>query len=436
MSTPPDLLVARALAAYHARRWTDAEAVCRELVAQHPNNREGRFLLQVLANSGSSQAHIGLAFALWKARRFVEGLSAFHAAVDIAPNDPMTHHNYAVALNDLKQFDKAIHHFRKAIELKPDYPDPHLGLAQIHLVHGDMEKGWIEYEWRRRLPGALKGPPELQWRGEQLAGRTIVLLDEQGFGDTIQFVRYAPLVAEQGAKVIVVCNPALVELLTMVPGVDRIEPRGQRVKGYDFHWPLISLPLIFRTRLDTIPARVPYLRVPPARLEQWKQELGPAAGLRVGLVWAGNPGHRSDRDRSLAPLQLAPLARLPDNAKVTFYNLQKGTVSAHAAGMPPLPLIDLQQQNRNLADAAALIANLDLVITVDTAVAHLAGALGRPVWVLLQFGSDWRWLRDREDSPWYPTMRLFRQETLGNWQPVIERVTRELAALVQYGTIY
>jgi predicted O-linked N-acetylglucosamine transferase (SPINDLY family) len=422
-------MLAGALAHYAARRWAEAEADCRQLLAQHPDNRGAQFLLQTLDNSASSDAHRGLAFALWNAGRFDDALAAFAAAIEADPALAGAYHNYAVALNDLNRLDEALPHYRKAIELEPDYADAHHGLAQIYLARGELEQGWIEYEWRRKLPSATKEHPHLLWRGEPLNGRTIVLLDEQGLGDTIQFVRYAPLVAARGAKVILVCNPALAQLLTMVPGVSQVVPRGRVVRDYDFHWPMLSLALMFKTRLETIPAEVPYLRVPAERVKFWKQELGPKAAMRVGLVWAGNPGYRRDRDRSLAPSLLAPLAQAGTN--VTFYSLQKGPVSPHAAGMPPLPLLDLQEQLTDLADTAAAIANLDLVITVDTAVAHLAGALGRPVWVLLPYEAPWRWLLDREDSPWYPTMKLFRQKTRGDWQAVVRRVARELADLAR-----
>jgi len=252
-----------------------------------------------------------------------------------------------------------------------------------------------------------------------------VLHPEQGFGDTIQFVRYAPLVAARGARVVVACHALLTDLLRSIKGVQVIGT-DEPPPAFDYHTPMMSLPRAFETRLDTIPASVPYLFAQPARLEAWRRRLAArGARQRIGLVWAGNPKYPRDRARSCAVERLAPLLMLRD---CMFYSLQKGATAAEVVKLDPSGerVLDYSGELESFADTAALIGALDLVISVDTAVAHLAGALGKPVWILLPFAPDWRWLQEREDSPWYPTARLFRQPRRGDWDSVLERVAAEL----------
>jgi hypothetical protein len=289
-----------------------------------------------------------------------------------------------------------------------------------------MERGWESYEWRLRS-GALDGLHEREaplWTGEALAGRRLLVWAEQGLGDTLQFVRYAALLAGQGVDVVVEVQPELERLVRQsLPQVE-VVARGQRLPQFDVHAPLMSLPHLLHTRLDTIPAEVPYLFA-----EEAADRLGARDGrLRVGLVWAGNPQHKNDRRRSLNPNVLAPLSSLRD---IQWFSLQPGTTTP-----PPLDLVDLTADLTDFADTAALLMQLDLVVTVDTSVAHLAGALGRPVWILLPYAADWRWLVERSDSPWYPSARLYRQSAPGDWPSVVERLRADLAKLRRQATCW
>jgi predicted O-linked N-acetylglucosamine transferase (SPINDLY family) len=424
-------LLARAIACYAAHRWDEAQALCDEFLADQPKHPGAQMLSETLANAKSPAAHITIGIQLWKSRRYDEGLAAFRFGLEAGPEHPNAHHNLAVALRNYNRLDESAYHFERALALEPDRLDSRQGLAELWLTRGDFERGWRQYEVRHHLPTGSLPFPHLRWKGEPLNGRTIALVDEQGLGDTIQFARYAPLVAAQGAKVVVVCNPNIAKLLAMVPEVSRVVPRGQVVRDYDFHFPMMSLPWAFRTTLDSVPAEVPYIRVPAAATERWREALGPKTGLRVGIVWAGNPEHQHDRERSIPPGELAAFAQVQQQASITFYSLQKPPVGRHAAGPLPLPHVNLAERLVDLTDTAAVIMNLDLVITADTSIAHLAGALGRPVWVLLPFACDWRWLLERDDSPWYPTMRLFRQPQFFDWGAVVRRVVDELAGLAK-----
>ncbi len=268
-----------------------------------------------------------------------------------------------------------------------------------------------------------------QWRGEDIAGKTILLHAEQGFGDTIQFVRYAPLVAAKGASVILEAPDSLMPLLDGFNGVTTMIAHGQALPPFDLHCPLMSLPLAFGTTLATIPENGPYLRAPAERLEKWRTRLGALSGKRVGLVWSGKPAHKNDRNRSIALSRLAPLLAV---AGVNFVSLQQDYRDADRAELANYPqLVRLDRELADFADTAAAVAALDLVITVDTAVAHLAGAMGKPVWILLSHVLDWRWLLERSDSPWYPSARLYRQAAIGDWDGVIARLAQDLAAEVK-----
>lgn len=322
---------------------------------------------------------------------------------------------------------RAVQSCRKAVEVAPDSPAAHWNLAVALLRTGNFEAGWPEHEWR--LHTKLKFPkrpfPQPQWKGEDLAGRTILLHCEQGFGDAIQNVRYVKLVAQRGGRLILECHPELRRLFDDFPGADRVIARGEDLPHFDLHCPLSSLPYACRTRLETIPAEVPYLKEEPETARKWRDKLS-GRGLKVGLVWAGNPTHPNDRTRSIRLQQLAPLAK----GGVEFHSLQKGP-PAEQAGLPPvgMRLIDHCRELDNYVDTAALISQLDLVIAVDTSVAHLSGALGRPTWVLIPFVADCRWLIGRSDSPWYPTMRLFRQHARERWDGAVEHMARELGYL-------
>lgn len=349
-----------------------------------------------------------------------EAIEVYRQAVQLRP-DCEFFNNLSMALTENGLYDEALAAVRRSLELKGDFAEAHWSLALLLLLKGDFELGWPEYEWRWRRTNAPARPhsAETLWDGSDLAGSKILLFAEQGFGDAIQFIRYAPLVAARDGRVLLQCRPELSRLLGTAPGVEQVLQPGDAHDGV--HCPLLSLPLVFGTQLETIPAAASYLRADPALAAEWAMKVGGSRRrLRVGLAWAGSATRRRDASRSIALSQLAPLGQVPG---VTFFSLQKGDASRQSAAPPAgMDLIDLTAAIADFADTAALIAQLDLVVSVDTSVAHLAGALGKPVWLLLPFWPDWRWMLDRDDSPWYPSARLFRQKAIGEWGEVIERV--------------
>jgi Flp pilus assembly protein TadD len=410
------------------------------------------------------EAHSNLITALIESRLLDQALIAARAAVDLFPESPDLLYSLGIALRFQGKLDEAVAMFqkalaldpnhaaacselglclqqkgegenataayRRALELNPDLPDAHFNLSTQLLLTGDFEQGWKEYEWRWKMGAAAAWtPPDPLWDGRELAGRTILLHREQGFGDVLQFICYVPMVVARGGKVIVVCPPELRSLLEQMPGIWQCMVPGEPLPHIDFQCPVMTLPLLFNTTLTTIPSAVPYLHVDPARIEYWRQQLvHDTDNLKVGLVWAGRSNHANDARRSIALDLLSPLAKI---ANVDFYSLQIGE-PARQAKIPPagMSLTDHTNQLTDFAETAAFIMNLDLVISVDTAVVHLTGALGKPVWTLLAIAPDWRWLLNRNDSPWYPTMRLFRQPAMGDWASVIDAVAQSLRALV------
>lgn len=364
-------------------------------------------------------------------RRFDEAKEACRRAIELKPAAPLNHYNLGVVHLDLCEIEQAIACFGNAVEVKPTAPLPHWGLALALLAHGDYTEGWREYEWRWKCSEFYPPRPEFAqpaWDGSNPAGKTILIYSEQGLGDAIQFVRYASLLAGLGARVIVQCQPSLRKLLTTLPGVGAIHCKPEPEPLFDVHCSLLSLPTLLGTTLATIPAQIPYLFADSARVEVWKQKLALIPGkLKVGIAWAGNPDHQRDHDRSCGLSALAPLAKIAD---VVLVSLQKGSAASQAASPPPgMSLHDFTSELPDFSDTAALIAALDLIIAVDTSVAHLAGAMGKPVWNLLAFAPDWRWLLQRTDTPWYPTMRLFRQPAPGNWSGAIKLVVDALGEL-------
>ncbi len=309
--------------------------------------------------------------------------------------------------------------------MNPEQPEPHWNRSLAFLIQGDFERGWAEYEWRHRCASATNRPAALQWNGEEIAGKTILLHAEGGRGDTIQFVRYVPMVAGLGARIVLECQPELCRLVSGLVESMTVIPFGHPVPAFDVHCPLMSLPRVFGTRLDSIPRKIPYLAPSPVLLSKWNSLLGPAHGRRrIGLVWAGRPEHQYDRSRSMKLIDLAPLAQIEG---ADFFSLQKGPAAEQSLN-PPIGMVlkDHTKLLIDFAETAGLISNLDLVIAVDTAVAHLAAALvGRrgSCWRLRQIR---RWLLDRSDSPWYPSARLFRQPSIGDWFNVVREVCKQL----------
>ena len=345
-------------------------------------------------------------------------------------NIPEALNNLGNALKNLGELPEATGAYEQAIALKPDNPDYRTNRAMALLAAGRFDEGWQAFEWRWKtgqFTGAGQDSARPRWHGEAAPGRVLLVRAEQGFGDTLQFCRYAPLAAARGLRVVLEVQPALARLMGPVAGVERVIAQGQGLPDFDFYCPMMSLPAVFNTRLETVPADVPYLSPDSESVKIWRGRLGDGAGksIKVGLAWAGSSRVHSpdliaaDRRRSIAA---DALAGLMDTPGVRFYSLQKGG--------PPAPkefgLVDMMDECNDFMDTAAIVANLDLVISVDTAVAHLAGALGRPVWLLNRFDSCWRWLRGRDDSPWYPRLRLFRQPSPGDWKSVISTVGNEL----------
>ncbi|MGD0390688.1 MAG: tetratricopeptide repeat protein, partial [Tepidisphaeraceae bacterium] len=412
---------------------------------------------------GYPEAYDNLGNILFDQDRFPEALDAFRKGIELNPSRAIAHYNLALALGALGQMDEAIRAaeravqldgryaegfnalgnllaeqgryaeaadaLERAIQLKPGLADAHVNLSFILLLHGHFEKGWAEHEWREKAKPKYSPSQFVQpkWDGGELKGRTILLHSEQGLGDTIQFARYAPLVAERGGPVVISCPEELRQLLQGLPGVARVTAEIDP-GNFDCHCPLMSLPAVFATRVETIPAPARYLQAPAHLAASWRGRIGSEVGIRVGLAWAGNPKHKRDRRRSIRLEQLAPLWTVKG---VRFYSLQRGDAAKQAA-IPPdaMQLIDFSAELQNLADAAALVENLDLVISVDTATAHLSAALGKPTWVLLPLVPDWRWMLYRGDSPWYPTMRLFRQTAPDDWNGPIAQITQALRELV------
>jgi len=431
-----------------AGRYGEAESGYREAVRLDPVH---------------ARAHNNLGCMLHVQGRIDEALACYRRALDLDPSQPEANQNYAAIARDagaqeravegyLRQIranpgdaaaftnlanayaefgrhEEALASFDRAIALEPDRAEAHFGRSLVLLLCGDYAQGWKEYEWRLRI-SAFSAPahrfPLPMWDGGRVEDGEILVHAEQGFGDVLQFVRYAPLVAERCAGVILECQPELKSLLQGTPGVHRLVARGEALPPFKAQVPLMSLPRIFSTTLSNIPWQGPYVHADPDRVEEWRRLVRrDDARLRIALNWSGNPRFWGNRSRSVSLALLAPLARLPG---VSFYSVQKGEAATQAA-MPPsgMRLVDLGARIRDFADSAAILSQVDLFVTTDTAVAHLAGAMGIPVWVMLSRVPDSRYHLERSDNPWYPAMRLFRQESEGDWPAVVERVARALA---------
>jgi len=363
-----------------------------------------------------------------------DALANYRKALEINPDYAEVHCVLGIVLKELGQPDGAVESFQKALEINPDLAEANYNLSTLLLSLGHYAEAWPKYEARYHpnINGKYVILPEVsfpQWQGEPLSGKSLLIWPEQGFGDEIQFARYIPMLRNLGVShITMVCKSPLKTLFGTLEGVDAVVSQTEAA-SLPFHdyWTLsMSLPLHFATTIETIPAGLPYLNVPPERLNQWRSRL-PSEGLKVGLVWKGSAGHKNDAYRSLPRLSiLAPLWSLPG---VTFVSLQKGQGEADAA-MPPAgqPILDMGPGIQDFADTAALVTQLDLVICIDTAIAHLTGAMGKPCWVLLPAsGTDWRWFMERTDTPWYPgVMRLFRQKQAGDWAATVGEVTKAL----------
>ncbi|HVA46445.1 MAG TPA: tetratricopeptide repeat protein [Pirellulales bacterium] len=407
-----------------------------------------RKTLQVDPDFTDAYGNLGLAY--YEQGRFEEAVCEFRHALRRTPGSAENVNNLAAALVQLARPAEAAECYRRALELRPDYIEAHHNLGRALLSLGRFEQGWLEYEWRERLPTARPKPSDKpRWDGSPLAGRTLLVYAEQGLGDTLQFIRYAALAKRTGGKVVVECQPELVRLLDRRHHAPRDDydcavARGAGLPEHDVQAALMSLPALLRTTAGDVPAEAPYLSADPKLVEKWRQRFAlvaptptpnpqlPTLPFLIGIAWQGNPAWTGDRYRSLPLAEFQPLADLPG---VRLVNLQKGPGAEQLVGVANhFPVIDFGVQVDGAAgpfmDTAAILQHLDLVITSDTSIAHLAGAMGRPVWVVLPFAADWRWMTDRSDSPWYPTMRLFRQPRPGDWKTVFGKVTRALSARI------
>jgi tetratricopeptide (TPR) repeat protein len=371
--------------------------------------------------------------ALQGLKRHGDALASFERALSIRPDYVQAFNNRGNSLRILRRHGEALASFDQALAIKPDYAEAHWNRSCLWLLLADFAAGWNEYEWRWRTqefaPWRRDFTPPL-WLGETpLDGRTILLHAEQGLGDAIQFLRYLPLVAAQAAKVVLEVQAPLKALLGGVSGIEGVSTivvRGEKLPDFDCHCPLVSLPLAFKTRLDTIPATVPYVAAAEDRVIKWRQRLPRSRMRRIGIAWAGNPAFRGDQPRSIGLARFSPLLCA---SGVEFLSLQRDLREGDRDLLRRHPhVVQLGDAIADFADTAALLSLVDLVISSDTSLVHLAGAMGKPVWVLLQYDADWRWLIGRNDSPWYPTARLFRQPEIDDWESVVARVAEELAA--------
>lgn len=466
-----------ALTHYRNGRLADAEKIYRYILSIDPRNADSMHLLGVIAgDSGHPEAaidlinqaiglkknvsafHINLGNVFKTSGKEVEAIACYERALRLNPRDfvvlnnlglsfhdqgdleqavmyfqralalsPDTaeiHNNLGLALKNEGKLDKAMFHYNRAISLKPDYAEAHWNTGFVQLLTEDFVNGWRENEWRWRMPGTISPGLKTQpWDGGDLRGQTILLHGEQGLGDSIQFIRYAHLVKEKGGTVLLACCPPLARLFECVDGIDRIYSAGG-VPAHDFHASLMSLPKIFGTNLESIPAIVPYLHKDNTLVNIWQDRLAGCSGFRVGITWRGNPNHKNDHNRSITIAQIAQYLTVPG---LSVISLQKDAKDEELAVLRDLDsFFDAGSLVSDFADTGAIMANLDLVITVDTSICHLAGALAVPVWTLIPFAPDWRWMLKRIDSPWYPTMRLFRQERAGDWHSVMENVQSAL----------
>jgi tetratricopeptide (TPR) repeat protein len=378
---------------------------------------------------GHAGAHFNRGNALAERHRLPEAIAAYDRAIGLAPGYAKAHNNRGLALRALNRPEEALASYGRAIAIDKDFAEAHLNAAHVLLSLGDFTRGFAAYEWRWKIESTAahrRAFRQSLWLGAApIGGKTILLHAEQGLGDTIQFARYAKLLARAGATVVLEVAPTLKQLMSGMDGAARVVATGEALPVFDLHCPLASLPLAFKTEPASIPAEIPYLAASPERMDKWRPRIDVLARPRIALAWSGNAAHANDRNRSIPLARLEPLWSLEG---ASFISVQRDVREADAGVLSGAArLVHVGDELSDFADTAAVLALADLVISVDSAVAHLAGAMGRPVWILLPCSPDWRWMLAREDSPWYPTARLFRQPAIGDWESVLERVRQELA---------
>jgi tetratricopeptide (TPR) repeat protein len=438
----------QALALHQQGDSNGAEALYRSVLMIEPDNALAQHFLGVIhyqrreltaalpllersvaASPDEPEFRNNLGLALAAADRESDAIAVYRSALDLKPDHAVAWNNLGLSLQSVNDVGGAIAAFRRAIELNADFAHAHWNLSLALLLDGQFAQGWREYDWRLVLTELGRGRhvyPGQTWDGSAPAGKTLLLYAEQGLGDALQFARYATLLAQAGARPLIHCVDALKPLIATVPGVGQVLGSDEPLPEYDAHFPLLSLPRVFATTAETIPSLASYMTVSEPHRTAARARIDSAPTLNIGLVWAGSREHSNDRNRSCPLAALAPILALPG---IAWFSLQQGEASKELdAFADPTRIIPLPA-SAPLIDTAALIAELDLVISVDTSIAHLAGALGRRCWLLLPFAPDWRWMLDRHDTPWYPAMRLFRQSRLHDWSPVVASVAVELRAL-------
>ena len=384
-------------------------------------------------NPDYADGYNNLAAALYKLGDFKAAIENGRKAIKLKDNYAEAYNTLAAALQAEQRFAEAIECYDKTVEYAPAYAEAYYSRGMLYLCHGEFAKGWDDYQWRlktEKIKITLRYN-EPWWQGENFQGKTLLVQAEQGFGDSMQFVRYLPMVKERGGRVILAEKPELIGLFRNLEGIDDLVDTGKVAKGnikYDLYVTLLSLPAIFGTKTDSIPARIPYLSAEASKIAYWHDKIKTDA-FKIGIVWAGNPTHGNDHNRSCTLNNFIQLAKIKN---VTLFSLQKGSAVEQMNNWhEDLELINLGQEFEDFTDTAGAIENMDMIISVDTAVMHLAGAMGKPALGLIPYEPDWRWMLNRQDSPWYPTIRLFRQKQHGNWDGVFQRAAEQLKILIE-----
>ena len=451
--------LARAQAAAQAKRLHEASGICADVLAASPEHPAALALLGIVtAMAGDPEKGVVLlrraiqlrpGNATWYAHlsalcrstyRMEEALAAGQESIRLDGNNPENLVNLSLVFVDVDDRDRAMACLLRALGLRHDHADGHLAMAQNLLALGDFDAGWMEYEWRNQTEAGKATMPAITsaaWNGMRIPNGRLLLVGDQGYGDTIQFARYIPMAAERCQEVVLGCSAEMGPLLAKIPGVSQYCHRWTDIPGHAAHCRLSSLPYLFRTQPDTIPAQVPYLQADPQRIAHWRDRLAaelPAGVKRIGLAWTGRPTHPNDKRRSMPLSRLLPLASAGPAA---FVSLQKPMPPGDVATLAQFPgMTDIANDLTDFGETAAVMENLDLIVTVDTAMGHLAGALARPVWIMIPKAADWRWLLDRSDTPWYPTARLFRQDKPGAWDPVIQSLRNAMGTYLSGSTTH
>jgi len=444
-----DQALTRAQAAAQAKRLNEAAGICSDVLVASPDHPAALALLGIIsALQNDPERGIGLleraiklrpGNASWYAHlaslcratyRMEQALVAGQESVRLDPGNADNLVNLSLIFVDVDDRERAIACLLRALGQKHEHADGHLALAQNLLAMGEFAPGWLEYEWRNETEAGKNTMPKMtsaHWNGMPIPKGRILLVGDQGYGDTIQFARYIPMVAARCEEVVLGCSAEMGPILQNVPGVKQYCHRWNDVPGHAAHCRLSTLPYLFHTNLETIPAQVPYLKADPARVAVWRERFATQLppGRRIGLAWTGRPTHPNDRRRSLPLARMRPIA---EAGNAVFVSLQKPMPANDLTAMAHFPaMTDLSADLTDFGETAAVMENLDIIITVDTAMGHLAGALAKPVWIMLPKAADWRWMLDRSDSPWYPTVRLFRQGFPGAWDVVLAEVATALA---------